>query len=138
MKNVNYNGSMLPVLTVRQIIGLTQAVRERDRERLVKDLEDSGVDPDVRLKALQEHAQKGDAPEYLLRHALTYEGCCEIIEAAGGKVQELSGEDFYTHMRRTAVALVGIDPDEVFKRTEGDDETDPTRRRRSTGTPTLA
>ena len=129
----------LPKLTPADIVEIGERVYARARERLLEDLEDAGVGPELRLTELKKLDRRRGLGSVVVGHGFTVEGAMEIIERSikiadnGIDIKSLQ-LDPSAGMFQLALKLIGVNWDEMTGGKDEDDlDSDPTKRSREIG-----
>lgn len=134
-----HNGHTLKALLVPSVIDLIDKLWSDERDQIIKNLDDAGADPELRLKTLSDHGRERGLGAALARHAFTYKGAVEIIgyaiKEAGIDITVTDlGLDMTGEINKVALSLLGIEWSETTAGDKDEDkEPDPTQVARVTG-----
>lgn len=100
---------LVPRLRVQQIIDLTTLRHESDRQDLVRDLEEAGVEAEERFAKLREHRDQAGLSSIIIRSAFTVQGAFQIIRLAmGGEFPESMAGMEPTELSKIALQCLGL------------------------------
>jgi hypothetical protein len=110
------SGVCLRLLTIRDMIDLTEQAWHAERRSVLEDLETSSAMPEQRLTALREHSARRGTAIVLLIATMRLEFAVEIIRRAGRNagtdVEIALGSMTPAEIIRTAQRLVGYEMSE--------------------------
>lgn len=117
MKTVDIGGGVcLRLLTIRDMIDLTEQAWHAERRSVLEDLDTAQAMPEQRLTALREHSARRGTAIVLLLATMRLEFAAEIIRRAGKNagtdVEAALGSMTPAEMIRTAQGLVGYEMSE--------------------------
>lgn len=103
----------LTPITRRQYLELAHRSFEDLRAALIRDLDDAGASPELRLEKLREFDRDRGRATSLVEWALSLEGSCEIValalEAAGKPAEDIDAMGDPRALTPLALRLIGID-----------------------------
>ena len=84
MKTIDIgNGKHVAMLTVRDMLELTDRAWQEERKALLVDLDEAGASSDARLTALREHSLRRGTALILLMATMRIEFAADVIRRAG-------------------------------------------------------
>lgn len=105
---------LIPTLRVQQVIDVSTLRHDRERRDLIADLEAAGIEPQERLRLLQDQRKERGLSSVIVRSAFTVDGAWAIVHAAlDGEIPEVLRSIDPTTLTKTALGCLGMDLDDL-------------------------